>query len=205
MLYELFLKATELVEALGYLGIFIMSFIEGTFIPIPSEITLIPAGYLVAKGSLKMSYVLISGISGTLGGAIFSYTIAFHFGRAIFIKYGKYFFMDEKKLSKLEDFMAKYGNISVFLGRVLPGIKHFISFPAGLGKMDPKLFCFYSTCGSGVWASFLILLGYFIGDNEALINQYLKQVNFILLLLLAIITLFFLIKKHFAKKNEDAK
>ena len=201
-MYELFLGITEFVESLGYIGIFIMTFIEGSFIPIPSEITLIPAGYLAAKGQFHLSYILFWSILGTLGGAFFSYYIALHFGRMLLIKYGKYLFINEYKLSKIETFFQKHGPISAFSGRMLPGIKHFISLPAGLGRMNFKTFAIYSTFGSALWVSLIVALGYLIGDNEHLINKYLKQINIGLIVFIIIITIFYIWKlRYLQKKN----
>ena len=185
MLYEIFLKIVEFVDQFGYFGLFIMTFIEGTFIPIPSEITLIPAGFLIAKGELNLYGVLFVSILGTVCGALFNYFIAFHFGRIILLKYGKYLFIKKEKLAKIEVFFQDHGPISIFTGRMLPGIKHFISFPAGLGKMNLKLFCAYTTAGATIWVIILIALGYFIGTNDALVSKYVKKINIALLVCVA--------------------
>ena len=200
-MYELFLRFTEFVESLGYIGILIMTFIEGTFIPIPSEVTLIPAGYLAAKGQFHLGYVLFWSILGTLGGALFSYYIALHFGRMLLLKYGKYFFINEQKLSKIESFFKKHGPISAFSGRILPGIKHFISLPAGLGKMNFKKFAIYSAFGSTLWVSIVVAVGYLIGNNEHLISKYLKQINIGLILFITIMVAFYIWKLRYSKKK----
>lgn len=201
MLYELFLRVTEFVESLGYLGIFLMTFVEGTFIPIPSEITLIPTGYLIAKNHFNLWYALFWSILGTISGALFSYQLALRFGRMLLIRYGKYIFIPQHKLEKIEIFFAKHGPISAFTGRMLPGVKHFISLPAGLGKMDFKRFAIYSTAGATVWVSSIIAIGYFIGDNEALINKYLHQVNIALLSMVVILIVFYAVKIILLKRK----
>ena len=184
-MYEIFLEIVYFVESLGYFGIFIMTFIESTFIPIPAEITLIPAGYLVHKGEMHIALILLVSTIGTLAGSTANYYIAYFFGRKLFTNKGKYFFMNESKLEKIEKFFADHGAISVFTGRFLPGVKHFISFPAGLAKMDIKAFCLYTLAGGVIWCAVLISLGYLIGENELLIKKYLKQVNFSLLFLVS--------------------
>jgi len=140
-MYEIFLEIVWFVENLGYLGILIMTFVESTFIPIPAEITLIPSGYLVHKGEMDGLLVLLVSSIGTLAGSLANYYIAYFFGRKLFTNKGKYFFINRSKLEKIEKFFASHGAISVFTGRFLPGVKHFISFPAGLAKMDLKPFC----------------------------------------------------------------
>lgn len=196
LMYELFLEIVDLVNTFGYLGIFLMTFVESTFIPIPAEITLIPAGYLIQQGKMNAGIVWIVSVIGTLGGSLFNYFIAYHFGRKLLIQYGKYLFIDEKKLKKMENFFSKHGAISMFTGRLLPGVKHFISFPAGLGKMNLKTFSFFTLAGAAIWCAILLALGYMIGENEHLIKKYLKQVNYLIFVIVVGIVVFYVwIKK----------
>lgn len=201
-MYEFFLQVVWFVESLGYFGIFIMTFIESTFIPIPSEITLIPAGYLVQKGQMSGLVVLLVSIAGTLGGALANYYIAYFFGRLLFVDKGKYFFLNPSKLKKIEQFFAEHGAISVFTGRFLPGVKHFISFPAGLAKMNLKLFALYTALGGAIWCTILITLGYIIGENEHLIKKYLKQLNLIFIILVSVLVIYYIWKKRQNKKTK---
>ena len=157
-----------------------MTFIESTFIPIPAEITLIPAGFLVSRHEMNGLLVLLVSVMGTLGGSLCNYWIAYHYGRRILIRYGRYFFINEKKLQKIEHFFDKHGAISAFIGRLLPGVKHFISFPAGLARMNLRKFCFYTVSGGTLWCSVLIGLGILIGENDELIKKNLKLVNTVL-------------------------
>jgi len=193
-MYELFLQIVQLVNTFGYFGIFVMTFIESTFIPIPAEFTMIPAGYLVQQGHLNGYLVWIVSVLGTLGGSLTNYFIAYHFGRRFLISYGRYFFINEDKLRAMEYFMQKHGAISTFSGRLLPGVKHFISFPAGLAKMNLKIFAFYTVVGGAMWCAVLIYLGYAIGENEELITQYLKQINFAIVVLIVCLISFYIWK-----------
>lgn len=167
----------DLVDSLGYLGIFITTLVEGTLIPIPNEITMIPAGYLVATGKMNMFGVLVAGILGNLVGGLITYYVAYHYGRGLLTRFGKYVFFTEDKLHKVERYFRKHGPISIALGRIMPGLKHFISFPAGLAKMNIKLFSVFTLIGGGAWLVTLVLLGYFIGDNEATVGPYLKKMQ----------------------------
>lgn len=193
-MYELFLKIVDLVHTFGYPGIFIMTFIESTFIPIPAEVTMIPAGYLVQQGELNGYLVWLTSVAGTLGGSLTNYYIAYHFGRKFLIQYGKYFFINEDKLRAMEYFMQKHGAISTFSGRLLPGVKHFISFPAGLAKMNLRIFTLYTILGGAIWCAILIYLGYAIGENEDLIMKYLKQINFAIVVSLVCLVSFYIWK-----------
>lgn len=188
------------VESLGYLGIFIMTVIEGTLVPIPNELTMIPAGYLVAVGKMDMFGVLLAGIIGNLVGGWITYYIAYNYGRVLVKKFGRYVFFTEEKLHKVEKYFADHGPISIALGRIAPGLKHFISFPAGLAKMNLKLFSIFTIIGGGAWIIMLVMLGYLIGDNERAIGPYLKQIQwFILGAIGLVITLYILWNKKKSK------
>lgn len=195
-MYELFLKVVDLVGLFGYFGIFIMTFIESTFVPVPAEVTLIPAGYLIQRGDMNFFLVWFVSTCGTLCGSLFNYSIAYHFGRAILLKYGKYMFMNKERLEAMEFFMKRHGAISMFSGRLLPGVKHFISFPAGLGKMDLRIFALFTFLGGALWCLILLTLGYMIGLNEGLISKYLKQINFILFVSIVCLVSFYIWKRR---------
>ncbi len=186
MLHEIVDFIVKTVGDLGYIGIFVMMFLESTFFPFPSEVVMIPAGYLVYKGEMNMLIVLLCGIIGSLAGALFNYFLAIYVGRSILIKYGKYFFIKEKTILKAENFFSKHGHISTFSGRLIPAVRQLISFPAGLAKMNLLSFSIYTTLGATIWIVILTLLGYYIGDNEALIKEYLSTIIYILLGLITI-------------------
>lgn len=186
MLHEIVDFIVKTVGDLGYIGIFVMMFLESTFFPFPSEVVMIPAGYLVYKGEMNMAMVLLSGIVGSLAGALFNYYLAIYVGRSILIKYGKYFFIKESTIQKAEDFFSKHGHISTFSGRLIPAVRQLISFPAGLARMNIVSFSVYTTLGATIWVVILTLLGYYIGDNEALVKEYLSTIIYILLGLIAV-------------------
>ncbi len=150
-------------------------FIESTFIPLPSELVIPPAGYLISQKQMHWSGVLISGTVGSLLGALFNYAIAVYFGRPFILKYGKYFWVSKEHFEKGERFFKRHGSISTFVGRLILGIRHYISFPAGLAGMDLKKFCFYTSLGSGVWVWILAYIGYFVGNNKERVLEISKQ------------------------------
>jgi membrane protein DedA with SNARE-associated domain len=187
----------ELAVNIGYLGIFIGMFLESTVFPLPSELVMIPAGLAVAKGEMNFWLVILVGTVGNVLGALFSYYLARYFGRILIIKIGKYFFVKEEVIAKIEVFFKKYGNISVFFGRLLIGFRHFISLPAGLAKMDVRLFLLYTTAGSAIWTSFLVTIGFFFGNNLMLI----KTTSLILLAICFLALLYYFLRKNFASRN----
>ncbi len=186
MLHSIVDFIVQTVGSLGYTGIFIMMFLESTFFPFPSEVVMIPAGYLVHKGEMNMAIVLFCGIAGSLAGALFNYYLAIYVGRAVLIKYGKYFFIKESTIQKAERFFENHGHISTFSGRLIPAVRQLISFPAGLARMNIVSFSVYTTLGASIWVVILTLLGYYIGDNEDLVKEYLSTIVYLLLGLIAL-------------------
>ena len=190
MFHQIINIIVDTVSQLGYIGIFIMMFLESSFFPFPSEVVMIPAGYLSFKGEMNIFIVIFSGIFGSLAGALFNYYLSIKFGRAVLNKYGtrygKYFFIKEDTLYKMENFFEQHGHISTFSGRLIPGIRQYISLPAGLAKMNIYKFCVYTTLGAGIWVSILALLGYYIGENSKLIEIYLHNIILVVLTILFI-------------------
>lgn len=192
----------QIVDQLGVAGIFVMTFLESTFVPIPSELTMLPAGYLVHEGQMDLVSVLIASILGTIGGSYFNYWIAKRYGRGLFLRYGKYFFMTPEKLLKLEIFFAKHGSISTFTGRLIPGVRHCISFPAGLANMDLKKFFIYTGLGGAIWMSTLIAVGYYIGKNQELAMKLMPTIKLAMIGVIAVLIVGYLVRN--ARRNKIA-
>jgi membrane protein DedA with SNARE-associated domain len=134
-----------------------------------------PAGYLIAQGQMSWAGVIASGTIGSVLGALFNYAIAIYLGRPFILKYGKYFGVSQKHFAKGEAFFLKHGNISTFIGRLILGVRHYISFPAGLCRMHVGKFCFYTAFGAGLWVCVLAYIGYFVGNNREMIMQTSRQ------------------------------
>lgn len=171
MLHDLVNWLLETVGTWGYTGIFILMAMESTVLPVPSELVLIPAGYLAHKGEMNFALILLASTLGSLAGASLNYIVALWLGRPFLDKYGKYFFVRPELLRKTDEFFLKHGAISTFTGRLVLGIRHLISIPAGLTRMNFGKFSFYTCLGAAVWSLVLILMGYFIGGNEQLIKD----------------------------------
>ena len=187
------------VGNLGYPGIFLLMLIESSFIPFPSEVIMIPAGYLASKGEMNIFVAIGCGILGSLAGALINYYLAIWLGRPLLIKYGKYFMFKEHHLQQMDSFFARHGHISTFTGRLIPMVRQYISIPAGLARMNIPIFCFYTSLGAGIWVIILTLLGYFIGENEQLIQEYLRS---IIVTLLICCTLGICIYWYFQKRRK---
>ena len=153
----------EVVGQLGYVGIFAMMFLESSFFPFPSEVVMIPAGFLAYKGEMNAIIAVAMGILGSLAGALFNYFLALKFGRIFVLKFGKYFFFSESTMNQMEAFFKAHGEISTFIGRLIPAVRQYISLPAGLAKMNLAKFSFYTALGAGIWVIILTILGYYVG------------------------------------------
>lgn len=186
MLADLLNWIVQVVGSLGYPGIFFLMFLESSFFPFPSEVVMVPAGYLAYQGEMNLIIVVICGISGSLAGALFNYYLAVRMGRPLLLRYGKYIMFNESSLQKMEHFFARHGHVSTFTGRLIPGVRQYISLPAGLARMNVPLFCFYTSLGAGIWVLILAVLGYYIGGNEALVKTYLREIVLYLLLACAL-------------------
>jgi membrane protein DedA with SNARE-associated domain len=175
-------------------------FLESTFVPIPSEIIMLPAGIAAAEGKFNLYLVIFVGVVGNLLGAIFNYYLAIYCGRPIILKIGKYFFVKEATIAAIEKFFKKHGSISTFTGRLIPGVRHYISLPAGIARMDFRKFCFYTTAGSALWVTILTYLGFLIGENKELIKEYLHIAILLCMVFCAILALVYV---WFMKRQQN--
>ena len=191
LLHQVINFLVETIGSLGYFGIFALMFLESTFFPFPSEVVMIPAGYLAYKGEMNLYLLLFMGILGSLSGALLNYYLASSLGRKLLLKYGHYVWFGEDKLIKVEKFFQKHGEISTFNGRLIPVVRQFISLPAGLSNMNIFKFSLYTTLGATVWVTILALLGYFLGSNQELISQYLKDITIITFVAIVIISIIY--------------
>ena len=159
----------------GYPGIFLLMAMESSIIPIPSELVMPPAGYWAAEGKMNVWLAILCGTVGSLVGAYANYFAAHYLGRPLVLKYGKYVGISEEKFAKVESFFHKHGEISTFIGRLLPVVRHLISLPAGLAGMNHAKFSLYTLLGAGIWCAVLAGIGYVIGENQELIVKYSHQ------------------------------
>ncbi|MGO9146239.1 MAG: DedA family protein [Desulfomonilia bacterium] len=187
------------IGQLGYKGILVLMFLESTFFPIPSEVVIPPAGYLVAKGEMNIWIVIICGVVGSLLGALFNYMLAILLGRPLLCKYGKYILLPQHRFDKINLFFNTHGEISTFTGRLIPGIRHFISFPAGLSHMNLSRFCIYTMLGACLWTTILAYIGYFVGNNLELVKQYSRVALLVVLACMAVVFIVYI--RSYRKKS----
>jgi membrane protein DedA with SNARE-associated domain len=175
----------------GYPGIIMLMTLESSFFPFPSEVVIPPAAYLAASGKMSIAMVILSGTFGSLLGALFNYWIALKFGRPFFEKYGRYLLISRHSLEKADLFFQRHGHISTFIGRLLPGIRQYISLPAGLARMGIFVFSVATALGAGLWVLVLAALGFWFGRNEQLVLQNLQWVTLIVVAGCTVIIIFY--------------
>lgn len=190
----------NLAYQLGYIGIIIGMAIESSLIPLPSEIVMIPAGILAFQGQMNFMLAVLSGTIGSYIGSALNYIGAYYLGRPFVEKYGKYFLLPPHKLHKVENFFNKYGGISIFIARLVPVVRHFISIPAGFAKMNFYRFSLYTLLGSFTWMTVLTYIGYKIGQNIALIHKVMPIVKYGTIAV-CIVIIAYIVYKAKKKKN----
>ena len=205
MLHEIINWLVTTIGAMGYPGIFLLMALESSIVPIPSEIIMPPAGYLVQQGKMNMALVILCGTLGSLFGAYLNYFAAHYLGRPFLLKYGRYVLITEDHFRRVEDYFASHGEISTFIGRLLPVIRHLISMPAGLAGMSHIKFSIYTLLGAFIWVSILAWIGFFLGHNEALIMQYSHQaiIGVIAASIVLVITYIFLNRRKLARMQVE--
>ncbi|AKJ53815.1 membrane protein [Campylobacter lari] len=185
----------------GYWGIIFLMFIESSFFPFPSEVVMIPAGYLAHQNEFNFWLCLLCGTFGALLGALLNYYLCYFLGREVLLKICKYFGVNEAKFAQFEAFFNKHGEISTFSGRLIPGLRQYISLPAGLARMNLKKFIFYTSLGAGIWCLILLILGYILGKNEDLIKEYL---HFVIIACIIFTTMIVVIYIYIQKRKNHA-
>ena len=175
LLSQAFAWIIATVEQWGYAGIIIMMAIESTIVPFPSEAALIPAGYLAAQGKMDPWIATFCGMLGSLIGASANYAVSLWLGRPVMERIGRYVFVTPEKLDAADRYFARHGEITTFVGRLIPGIRHLISIPAGIVHMNFARFALYTSLGAGLWSGVLVGIGYWVGANEDLWRPLLQK------------------------------
>lgn len=172
MLHTLIHWLLETIGSMGYPGIFLLMAMESSIIPVPSELVMPPAGYLIHQGRMDWLPAILAGAFGSLAGAYANYYAAHYLGRPLILKYGRYVLIPPDKFQRVEAFFLQHGEISTFIGRLLPVIRHLISISAGVAGMNHLRFSLYTLLGAGLWCSILTWIGYAIGQNQELVMAW---------------------------------
>ncbi|PPS41563.1 DedA family protein [Chroococcidiopsis sp. TS-821] len=191
---------TNTMSSLGYLGIGLLMFLENLFPPIPSELIMPLAGFTVARGQMQFIPAIAAGVLGTVLGALPWYYAGKILGterlQQLADKYGKWISISSKDITKADRWFARHGGKAVFICRLVPGVRTLISLPAGIGGMHLVPFLLYSTLGTLLWVGLLTYLGYVLGDNYELVDEYLAPVSKIVVVTLVIAFILWVVRKN---------
>jgi membrane protein DedA with SNARE-associated domain len=187
--------AIHLIEVLGYWGVFIGMTLESACIPLPSEIIMPFAGFVVYEGKMSLIGITIVGALGNLFGSLIAYFVGLKGGRPFLEKNGKYILITHNRLEMADGWFEKYGHEAVLISRVLPGVRTFISLPAGIAHMDLKKFIIYTFLGSLPWCFVLGYLGVQLGPKWDILKGYFHVLD--LIVVVGIMGVFvYLLYKH---------
>lgn len=190
---------------MGYLGIALLMFLENLFPPIPSELIMPLAGFTASKGDMDLTLAIAAGTIGTILGALPWYyagkLLSEERLRNLADKYGKWITVSGADIDKSNRWFNRHGNKAVFLCRLVPGVRTLISLPAGINNMALIPFLVYSTIGTILWVSFLTFAGYKLGENYALVDDYLAPVSKIVAVTIVIGFILWVVKKNMQKEK----
>ena len=195
---------TSIIAALGYGGIFLLMILESALIPIPSEIIMPFSGFLVAAGKFGSVGVILAGSLGNLVGSIATYFLGVKLGRAFLLRYGRYIFFRPHHLVFTEQLFHKYGEKIVFVGRLLPVVRTYISLPAGIGRTDFFKFVIYTLAGSLIWNTMLTYAGVQLGRNWKHIDKYSSYLD-IVAVIVVIAFIIWIVYKNRTKSGHSGK
>lgn len=190
------------MSSFGYTGLFLLMALESMIAPVPSEIVMPFAGFLVNSGRFTLLGVAIISGLGSVFGSLLSYWIGIFGGRKFILKYGKYLLLDESHLEWTEKFFARYGEKAIFISRFVPVVRHLISIPAGIGKMGIKKFCIYTLVGATIWNVFLAWLGIKLGERWEIIHSYSQQLDYAVIVIIITSGSYF-VYKHVKKWKQN--
>jgi membrane protein DedA with SNARE-associated domain len=189
---------------LNYFTVWLLMLIESTFLPMPSEVVIPFAAYKAGQGDLNVFLVVVFGTFGALCGSLVNYYLSLFLGRPLIYKFadskvGRLFLLSRDKVIHAEEYFRRNGKSSTFIGRLVPGVRHLISIPAGLAKMNIRDFILYTFIGAGIWNVILAVIGYYVYELRDKIFPYIGHI----LIGLGVIFVIYLVVK--AKKNRDLK
>jgi len=190
---------TAFIDKTGYISVFVLMVMESMIFPIPSEAVMPFAGFLIAESKFTFTLVIAVSTFGSIVGSLLSYWIGLYGGQPFIERYGRFFLLDREDLAATERFFKKYGNATIFICRFIPVVRHLISLPAGMGRMNLVRFSIYTIIGAGLWNAFLTVCGFYLRKNWEVVMRYSGIVDIAVLVVLVFGIAFF-IKKHISRR-----
>ncbi|MFN8135746.1 MAG: DedA family protein [Bacteroidales bacterium] len=186
--------AVAFISATSYPGIFLLMVLESMVFPVPSEAVMPFAGFLIVDGQFTFTGVIIASTLGSIVGSLVSYAMGFYGGKPFIKRFGKFLLLDVHDLELTEKFFAKRGELTIFIARFVPVIRHLISIPAGLGKMKLGKFIIYTILGAGLWNSFLAYVGFKLKENWSEVMKYSHVIDIVVVAILGLAFLYYAYK-----------
>lgn len=191
---------TQLISSTGYAGLFVLMSLESMVAPIPSELVMPFAGFLVADSRFDLLTVIIVTSLASLTGSLISYYVAYYTEKELIHRYGKFFLLNKEHLEKTESWFRKHGSVTILVSRFIPVVRHLISIPAGLGRMDIKKFIAYTVIGATTWNTFLLFVGIQLRERWEEIHRYTAQLD-VLVVIGVVLTAAFYLHPHIKKRE----
>jgi len=195
--------ALGLISSLGYTGVFILMMFESMILPVPSELVMPFAGFLVVEGRFTFLGVMVASSLGSIVGSLISYYIGYYGGNRFVLKFGKYLLLDCEDLKKTEKWFALRGEKTVLISRFIPVVRHLISIPAGIGRMDLKKFLIYTLIGASAWNGILAYVGYKLGEHWSDVRVYSEPLSMVMAGVIVVVGGYFVYRhvRHKSKKK----
>lgn len=192
---------TQLISYLGYTGVFILMALESMIAPVPSEMVMPFAGFLMYTGEFTILGVLIASTLGSIVGSLASYGMG-RLGEGVVLHYGRYLMLNVHHLEWTKDFFQRYGSRTIFISRFIPVVRHLISIPAGLGRMSLTPFLIYTTLGATLWNMFLAFLGMKLKEHWEIIHTYSHTLDIVVVAIGILgVLAYFLYRRQQARKK----
>ena len=192
----------DIVIRLGYPGVFLLVVLESTLVPVPSELVFPFAGYFASQGIFSLPVLLVINSVGALVGSLIGYWIGAAGGKPFLLKYGKWFLIRKHDIEKTEKWFANHGKATIFIARLVPVIRHIISLPAGVARMPLKDFFLQTFLGATLWGSFLILLGYYLGEHWEEVANKVKRFDLVIGVLVVVAIVGFAVRFYVKRRRE---
>ena len=189
------------IESSGYLGVTVLIVLESANIPIPSEIIMPFSGFLVTRGIFVLWLLIVVGALGNLVGSLLSYYLGVYGGRKFLEKYGRFIFIHKRDIELADKLFARWGSSVVFFSRILPIVRTFISFPAGIARMNIWKFSFYTLAGSLIWSALLAYVGFWAGENWHFLSPYFRKFDWLIVSLVLVGTVWWVTR--YVRKIRD--
>ncbi len=199
--------ATHMLDTTGYAGLVLLMALESMIAPIPSEAVMPFAGFLIVKGTFSWAGVIFFSTLGSILGSLVSYYLGYWGGRPIVLKVGKFFLLDKSHLDATEKYFTKKGEITILIARFIPVIRHLISIPAGLAKMNIWKFLIYTLVGAACWNTLLTIAGYYLQNNWNSLMKYSHIIDIVIVAVLALAFIYVVYKlvKDYKKRKAEGK